>query len=158
MPENDVNNMKVWAFYIAQKKWNMQAPECYEVFDKNGLFKCIDNGYDYLHLMSYKSVVTELEEILKTNKSQNFVVMSNEEKLREYGAVTLLQRTAEKYAKLKGITLEQALKVISDSPIYNGIFDYEGTQLWKEGPDYIISLLETTRAETNNAETASENQ
>lgn len=75
--------------------------------------------------------------------------MSNEEKLREYGAVTLLQRTAEKYAKLKGITIEQALKVISTSPIYNGIFDYEGTQLWKEGPDYIISLLETDSASSS---------
>jgi hypothetical protein len=146
MPENDINNMKVWAFYLAQKKWNMQAPECYDVFDKNGLFKCIDEGYDYLHLMGYKSVVTELEDILKTRKSHNFTAMSNEERLREYGAVTLLQRTAEKYAKLKGITIEQALKVISVSPIYNGIFDYEGTQLWKEGPDYIISMMETDSA------------
>ena len=72
--------------------------------------------------------------------------MSNEEKLKEYGAVTLLQRTAEKYAKFKGITIEQTLKVISASPMYNGIFDYEGTQLWKEGPDYIISLLESDSA------------
>ncbi len=143
MPENDINNMKVWAFYLAQKKWNMQAPECFEVFDKNGLFKCIENGYDYLHLMGYKSVVTELEDILKTKKSYNVTATSNDEKLREYGAVTLLQRTAEKYAKLKGVTIEEALKAISASPIYNGIFDYDGTQLWKEGPDYIISLLES---------------
>ena len=143
MPENDINNMKVWAFYLAQKKWNMQAPECFEVFDKNGLFKCIENGYDYLHLMGYKSVVTELEDILKTKKSYNSTATSNDEKLREYSAVTLLQRTAEKYAKLKGVTIEEALKVISASPIYNGIFDYDGTQLWKEGPDYIICLLES---------------
>jgi CRISPR/Cas system-associated protein endoribonuclease Cas2 len=143
MPENDINNMKVWAFYLAQKKWNMQAPECFEVFEKNGLFKCIENGYDYLHLMGYKSVVTELEDILKTKKSYNSTATSNDEKLREYGAVTLLQRTAEKYAKLKGVTIEEALKVISASPIYNGIFDYDGTQLWKEGPDYIICLLES---------------
>jgi hypothetical protein len=70
MLENDVNNMKVWAFYLAQKKWNMQAQDCYEVFDKNGLFKCIDDGYDYLHLIGYKNVVTELEDILKARRQQ----------------------------------------------------------------------------------------
>ena len=68
--------------------------------------------------------------------------MSNEEKLKEYGAVTLLQRVIEKYAKQKSISFEEALKIFASSPLYEGIFDYDGTQLWKEGPDYIISLLE----------------
>ncbi len=64
--------------------------------------------------------------------------MTNDEKFKEYGAVTLLQLTAEKYSKKKGIKFEDALRTIAESPIYDGIFDYDGTWLWKEGPDYIM--------------------
>ena len=64
------------------------------------------------------------------------------ESLKEYGAVTLIQRVLEKYSKKKNITFEQALKVLVASPLYEAIFDYDGTWLWKEGPDYVICMLE----------------
>lgn len=68
--------------------------------------------------------------------------MSYDEKLKEYGAVTLLQRTLEKYAKQKNISFEKALKIFLNTPLYEGLFDYDATGLWKEGPDYLLSILE----------------
>lgn len=63
--ERDINNMKIWVFYLAQKKWNIEPSTCFDIFEKNKLFECINEGYDYLHLMSYKSVVNELEDVIK---------------------------------------------------------------------------------------------
>ena len=60
----DINNMKVWVFRLAQTKWNKTSEECARIFKNNNLYSAIAEGYDYLHLMGYKSVVTELEEIL----------------------------------------------------------------------------------------------
>jgi len=73
---SDINNMKIWSFYIAQKKWRIKPEECIKIFEENKLFECITEGYDYLHLMSYKSVVKELEEIIeyrgmKDNENSN---------------------------------------------------------------------------------------
>ena len=62
--DKDVNNMIVWVFRLAQTKWDKTPKECAQVFKNNNLYSAISDGYDYLHLMSYKSVVTELEEIL----------------------------------------------------------------------------------------------
>ena len=66
---SDINNMKMWVFYLASKKWNVAPRQCYEIFENNGLFDCIEEGYDYLHLMSYKSVVDELEEVIKCRET-----------------------------------------------------------------------------------------
>ena len=62
----DVNNMKMWVFRLAQTKWNKSSGQCARFFAKNGIFSIISDCYDYLHLMSYKSVVTEIEEILES--------------------------------------------------------------------------------------------
>ena len=61
----DVNNMKCWAFRIAEKKWRKQPKELTQIFDENKLYTYIDEGYDYMHLMSYDKVVDELKLILK---------------------------------------------------------------------------------------------
>lgn len=64
----DINNMKMWVFRLAQKKWGLSSRQCAELFRNNRLFELITDGYDYLHLMGYKSVVEELEEILQSRK------------------------------------------------------------------------------------------
>jgi len=48
----------------------------------------------------------------------------------------------EKYSKQKNISFEYALEIFVNALLYEGLFDYDGTQLWKEGPDYIIYMLE----------------
>lgn len=62
--KKDVNNMKCWAFRIAETKWSKTPRELTKIFDENKLYDCIDNNYDYLHLMSYDAVVDELKQIL----------------------------------------------------------------------------------------------
>ncbi len=62
--DKDVNNMIVWVFRLAQTRWKKTSEQCARIFENNDLYTIISNGYDYLHLMSYESVVTELEEIL----------------------------------------------------------------------------------------------
>lgn len=62
---SDINDMKCWAFRLAQKKWNIDAKKCSIIFDENKLYDIIEKGYDYLHLSSYENVVNELEIILK---------------------------------------------------------------------------------------------
>ena len=66
--KRDVNNMKMWVFRLAQKKWGLTSKACAVFFRDNKLFDLISDGYDYLHLMGYHSVVTELEEVLESRK------------------------------------------------------------------------------------------
>ena len=63
----DVDDMTCWVFRLAQKKWNISSDECAMLFKKYGLFAYIEECYDILHLSSYESVVSDLEDILKTN-------------------------------------------------------------------------------------------
>ena len=44
-----------------------------------------------------------------------------------------------KLAEKDGITYEQALLRFALSPVYEALFDFE-TAVWKEGPDYLMSL------------------
>ena len=138
----DVNNMKCWVFRMAQKKWNIASPECSKIFADYHLFDCISEGYDYLHLMSYKSVVDELETILHSSTVSEVTDMTSDDKLREFGAVTLMQRMLEKYAAKYRISSDEALMRFANSPVYEALFDFDGTELWKEGPDYLLKLFE----------------
>ena len=66
--EKDVNNMKCFVFRIAQRKWGKNSKELSKIFDEHKLFECIDDNYDYMHLMSYDNVVNELKQYLKDHK------------------------------------------------------------------------------------------
>lgn len=68
--------------------------------------------------------------------------MSANEKLKEFGAVVLMQMMAEKYAKKHNITFNEALRQFTSSKVYDALFDYDGTGLWKESPLYLLSFYE----------------
>ena len=68
--------------------------------------------------------------------------MEQSDKLREYGAVTLMQRMLEKYSKKHDVPIDEALNRFASSKAYDALFDYEGTDLWKEGPDYMLDFFE----------------
>lgn len=53
----------------------------------------------------------------------------------------LMQRVLEIYSERHSVFIDEALTWFSSTPVYNVLFDYE-TGLWKEGPDYILDLLE----------------
>ena len=64
--EKDINNMKCWIFRIAERKWGKSTEELAKIFDENKLYECIDEGYDYFHLMSYEHVADELRSMLES--------------------------------------------------------------------------------------------
>lgn len=68
--------------------------------------------------------------------------MSENEKLKEFGAVILMQKMLEKYAKKYKITFNEALEKFISSKVYDALFDYDGTGLWKEGPSYLLNFYE----------------
>ena len=63
--DKDITNMKCWVFRLAEKKWNKNNIDLAKLFDKNNVYDFIDDSYDYLHLMSYDSVVDEIELYLR---------------------------------------------------------------------------------------------
>ncbi len=69
--------------------------------------------------------------------------MNNEinDKQKKAAAIMLMQMVLEKYSEKHSISIEEALTVFVSTPIYNAIFDFD-TELWKEGPDYILDLFE----------------
>lgn len=63
------------------------------------------------------------------------------EKQKNAAAIMLMQRVLEKYSEKNSISLDEALTWFSSTPVYNALFEYE-TGLWKEGPDYILDIIE----------------
>lgn len=63
------------------------------------------------------------------------------EKQKNAAAIMLMQRVLEKYSEKNSISLDEALTWFSSTPVYDALFDYE-TGLWKEGPDYILDIIE----------------
>ena len=58
------------------------------------------------------------------------------ENLKEFGAVTLMQLMLEKYIEKYNISMNEALKKFTSSKTY------DGTGIWKEGPLYLLSFYE----------------
>lgn len=63
------------------------------------------------------------------------------DKEKEYCAVSVMRRMAEKYAAKNKMNFEDALLLFTGSSVYDALFDYE-TDIWKEGPDYLMDLFE----------------
>lgn len=63
------------------------------------------------------------------------------EKQKNAEAIMLMQRVLEKYSEKNSISLDEALTWFSSTLVYDALFDYE-TGLWKEGPDYILDIIE----------------
>ena len=64
------------------------------------------------------------------------------ENLKEFGAVTLMQMMLERYVEKYKVSMNEALKKFTESKTYTALFDYDGTGLWKEGPLYLLSFYE----------------
>lgn len=63
------------------------------------------------------------------------------EREKEYCAVTVMRRAVEKYAQTHGKNFDDAMFLFANSPVYEALFDYD-TGIWREGPDYLVALLE----------------
>ncbi len=63
--DNDIQEMKCFAFRIAQKRWELPPVRCAELFEKCGAYAYIQECYDILHLSSYECVVNDLEKMMQ---------------------------------------------------------------------------------------------
>lgn len=66
------------------------------------------------------------------------------DKEKEYCSVSVMRRMAEKYAAKKKISFDEALLLFTSSSVYDALFDYT-TDIWKEGPDYLMALFEESK-------------
>ncbi len=62
--ETDIQEMKCFAFRIAQTRWNVSPARCAELFQKCDAYGYIQECYGILHLSSYECVVNDLETIM----------------------------------------------------------------------------------------------
>lgn len=70
------------------------------------------------------------------------------DKQKNAAAVMLVQRTVEIYSEEKSLSFDVAFAEFVKSPLYDAIFDFE-TGLWREGPVYILDLLQRTTENKN---------
>lgn len=142
-----INHMKCYLFRMAQEKWSTNPKLTATIFNENKLFNYIEDCYDLLCMSSYKLALNDLETILKNsalkieiNKQEQIGDKIGDEQ-KNAAAIMLLQMVLEKYSGMHSILIEETLTEFVSTPMYNAIFDFD-TELWKEGPDYILDLLE----------------
>ncbi len=66
---------------------------------------------------------------------------------REHCALTTLRQAATIFAEQENMSFEEAFLRLCKSTVYTMLFDY-ATELWKEGPDYLLSLYQRTQKAT----------
>lgn len=60
---------------------------------------------------------------------------------KESCAVTAMRDAVISLSAREGIPYEEALLRFTSSRVYDALFDY-GTGIWKESPDYLLSLYD----------------
>ena len=58
---------------------------------------------------------------------------------KNYTAIIVMRCMLLKYAEQRQLPFEQALLEFGASPVYEALFDFD-TEIWKEGPDYLMGL------------------
>ena len=56
-------------------------------------------------------------------------------------AIRLMRNMLIKYADVHSIPFDEAMLCFAESNAYEILFDFE-TEVWKEGPDYLMMLFE----------------
>jgi hypothetical protein len=65
---------------------------------------------------------------------------------KNFCAIRLMRTMLVKYAEKHDLSFEEAMLTFSESSAYALLFDFE-TEVWKEGPDYLMMLFEEALAE-----------
>lgn len=68
---------------------------------------------------------------------------------KEALALTTMRLMLQQYSERYHVPFNEAFFQFSRSAVYNALFDY-GTEIWKEGPEYLMDLfMEANEAEKN---------
>lgn len=60
---------------------------------------------------------------------------------KESMALSTMRLMLQKYSEKMNISFDDAFYKFTRSRVYEALFDYE-TEIWKEGPDYLMALFE----------------
>lgn len=60
---------------------------------------------------------------------------------KEACAILAMRSTVASLSTREGISYKDALLRFTQSRIYDALFDFD-TEIWKEGPDYLVSLYD----------------
>lgn len=60
---------------------------------------------------------------------------------KEACAILTMRSAVASLSAREGISYEDALLRFTQSRIYDALFDFD-TEIWKEGPDYLVSLYD----------------
>ena len=64
------------------------------------------------------------------------------ENLKQFGAVLAMEHMLTRYAEKYNVSMNEALYRFTSSKVYEDLFDYDGTELWKEGSLYLLKFYE----------------
>lgn len=128
---------------------NKSLDECSAIFKQHNIFEYLLECYDYLHFFDIGFLVNHIDDVIEKGifySNRNINLFDKETKeVKEYCMNNLVSMIVEKlhtrYPQYSEIDL---MSEFSQSRTYALLFDSE-TGLWKEGPDYIISLYEKER-------------
>lgn len=133
----------------SQRK-NKFLKECFLIFQKYHIFEYISDCYGFLHFYDINYIVEYIDK-----KIENDIIYSKENLClfndvnKEYCMHNLVSMVVEKlHTRYPQYSETDLMSEFSQSRTYALLFDSE-TGLWKEGPDYIISLYEKERKNRN---------
>lgn len=118
--------------------------ECSFIFKQHNIFRYLSECYDYLHFFDIVFLVSHIDDVIEkgivySKRNINLFDKGTKE-IKEYCMHNLVSMVVEKlhahYPQYSEIDL---ISEFSQSRTYALLFDLE-TGLWKEGPDYILSL------------------
>ena len=78
---------------------------------------------------------------MSTSNYDNDVNYKVTDSQKEYCAVLAMREAVATLSAREKISYEKALLRFTSSRVYGALFDFD-TEIWKEGPDYLLSLYD----------------
>lgn len=138
-------------FRMFCEKLQVSPVDANKLFEKNGIWKYIEDTYNMLKLNGDECAVNDILEILKVkgiklegefyNKPETVNDKNTEQK--RFCADLILTDAIMDMAKEDGITWQEARSKIINSNAYTALYDFE-TGLWGNGPDYFRDFYKKT--------------
>lgn len=65
MQKEDLYQIQVRLFRLAQLKWNISAPKCSEIFKKYDIYGYIETCYEFFHVQGDEASLSDIEKYLE---------------------------------------------------------------------------------------------
>lgn len=115
--ELDIGGMQCLLFNIAQKKWNVNAAKCADIFERNHVLEFIRDCHNAITI----SAIPDDE--------------------KEVHAVLIMRTMLNDYCADMGKNFEQELLSFARSKTYEALFDLKN-KIWEEGSEHLRNIYE----------------